>query len=337
MNNAVTRYILNLRGLIIGIVAMVAVLGVLAALLTPPIEMTRFRNSLLASVGEPAEFDWTADSPPVGFRQESLPAPTPLHDVAAVSSERDAASAMQILVEHLRIRPKRRGPIQSNTLEAYRIIREEGRGYCADYTQVFNGLAHAASLPVREWGMSFDRFSGDGHAFSEVYDHETGRWIFVDPMHGFFVRDRATERPMSVLDFRERLAGEDAFASIEVVPIGNAFMFDSAREAYDYYRAGADQFYLWFGNDVFSYDNHALVQLLGPVSRPVEQLAAIVTGIHPTIRILPTATNQSEIDALFALRFKVIVLTVIAGLLGLLILVQIIWLAGTRRSRSKQG
>jgi len=325
---------MSLRGLSLGVVALAAVLGMLAAQLTPPTEMTRFRNSLIASVGAPTDFVWAPDQAPPEFRQESLPAPAQLLRAADAHREADAVGTMQALVQHLRSLPKRRGPIQSNTLEAYRIIRAEGRGYCADYTQVFNGLAHAATLPVREWGMSFDRFSGDGHAFSEVYDTDSGQWVFVDPMHGFFVRDRATERPLSVLAFRERLATGTASASIEVVPIGDAFMFDSGQEAIEYYRAGADQFYLWFGNDVFSYDNHVLVRLLGPVSRPLEQLAAIFSGVHPTIRILPTATNQSEIDALFALRFRTIALIVTAGVLGVLILVQLVRLvlAGRRRS-----
>lgn len=329
------RFLMSLRGLSLSAVALAGVLGMLAAQLTPPTEMTRFRNSLIASVGEPTDFDWAANQAPLGFRQESLPAPAPLGSAAEDHREADAVGTMQALVRHLRSLPKRRGPIQSNTLETYRIIREEGRGYCADYTQVFNGLAHAATLPVREWGMSFDRFSGDGHAFSEVYDAESGQWVFVDPMHGFYVRDRATGRPLSVLAFRDRLATGTASASVEVVPIGDAFMFDSAQEAIEYYRAGADQFYLWFGNDVFSYDNHVLVRLLGPVSRPLEQLAAIFFGVHPTIRILPTATNQSEIDALFALRSRTVVLIVIAGVLGLLILVQLVRLIVARRQRGR--
>ena len=335
MTNREARYRLHIGIFIAALAAMAGVFFALQSLLTPPIEMTRFRNSLLASVGQSADFDWNAGQPPADFRQESLPAPAAFREIADLGRQQDTVRAMNALVEHLRARPKRRGPIQSDTLETYRIIRAEGRGYCADYTQVFNALAYTAALPVREWGMSFDRFSGDGHAFSEVYDRDAGQWIFVDPMHGFFVRDRASGRPLSVLDFRQRLLDLDSFDSLEIVPIGNAFMFDSPREAYEYYRAGVDQFYLWFGNDVLSYDEHLLVRLLGPISRPLEQLAAILAGVHPKIRILPTASNRDEIDDLFALRTRVIALTAAAALLGMVVLAQAVWLIRERRRRAR--
>ena len=330
------RSIVKPKAIIISSVLLALVLAALAELLSPAVEMTRFRNALLADVGEPADFHWSPGRMPPDYRDESTPAPATLTSgVASIGIESDAVTAMAGLVEHLRVRPKQRGPIQSNTLEAYRIIREEGRGYCADYTQVFNGLAHAASLPVREWGMSFDRFSGDGHAFNEVFDGKAEQWVFVDPMHGFFVRDRQSGIPLSVLEYRERLVRADGFRTIEIVPIGSTFMFDSGREAFDYYRAGVDQFYLWFGNDVFTYDNHPLVKVLGPVARPIEQLAAIIAGIHPTIRILTTPTNGPEIKALFKLRTQVIVLALLATLFCLLILFQLFFLLRQRLANTR--
>ena len=154
--------------------------------------------------------------------------------------------------------------------------------------------------------MSFDGFGGDGHAFSEAYDSTARQWIFVDPLNGFYAADQSTGRPLSVLEFRERLIADEGFESLIITPIGEAFRFDSPRDAFNYYKRGADQFYLWFGNHVFTYDAHPIVRLFGPVSRAMEQLAAILVGLHPDIKIFATASNQSDITALKYFRYRVL-------------------------------
>lgn len=307
---------------------------VLGNLLTPPVELTRFRNSLLASVGEAEDFNWGPKNIPEGFRLEKLPPPplfeTGVRDIRG--SGEAAVVSMYRLVEHLRSRPKRKGPIQSTTVEAYSEIIESGRGYCADYTQVFNGLAYTAGIPVREWGLSFDRYSGDGHAFSEIYDPGLAQWVFVDPMHGFYVEDRTGGRPLSVLEFRDRLAAEGGFETLRIVPIANSFLFESHADAYHYYARGADQFFLWFGNDVFSYDAHPLVRISAYLSRPVEQLVAIAAGIHPQLRILPTRSNGAEIESLLSFRYRVIGLACGVILLVFVFVLQL-WLLCRRQRR----
>jgi len=321
------------RNLTIILLCLTAVVTMLIDLMTPATELIRFRNSLLANVGEPADFNWVPGAVPAEFNYETLLPPPVL---ANVSEEIRASSALAVplmteIVAHLRSQPKRSGPIKSTTVEAYRLITETGRGYCADYTQVFNGLAHSVKLPVREWGMSFDRFGGDGHAFNEVYDETNKQWVFVDPMNGFYVTDSTSGRPLSVLEFRDRLIEDGGFASINFVRIGENFLFDSDREAFEYFQNGAAQFYQWFGNDVFSYDRHPVVRFLGPISRSMEQLAAIMLGIHPRIRIFPTDTNQSEIAALLRLRFQFLGLVLAAFLLGVLGFVQaILWYRESR-------
>lgn len=281
---------------------LVGALGYLGFALDSGEALTRLRNSLVAVTGTPADFDWAPPGGPPGFRLESAPAPDEFRRAAGGlgGPGTDDVVLAVAMVEHLRARPKRRGPIKASTLEAYREIRATGRGYCADYTQVFNGLAYAADLPVREWGMSFGAFAGVGHAFSEVYSRELGKWVFVDPINGFIARDRDAGVPLSVVEFRARLAADAA--TIEVLPVGDAFLFDSEQAVFDYYRQGLEEFYLWFGNDVFSYDAHPAVQFAGRFGRPVEQLAAILLGIHPRMHILPTADNGPAIQALQ--RFK---------------------------------
>jgi len=327
------------RNLIASLVTLLVVLGALFELLTPATELTRFRNSLLAGVGEPADFNWVPGDEPAEYKLETLYPPAILADIGREIRlpSRLVVPQMIELVKHLRTKPKRRGPIKSTTVETYKQIVENGRGYCADYTQVFNGLAHSVTLPVREWGMSFDRFSGDGHAFSEVYDESARQWIFVDPLNSFYVTDHRSGRPLSVLEFRDRLTIDSGFDSIDIVPIGETFLFKSDRDAFGYFQKGATQFYLWFGNNVFTYDHHPVVRLLGPISRSAEQLAAIVLGLHPEIRILPTNTNSSEIAALLRLRYQALGLMVLACLIGIFACIQAVRLLRETQNSQKHS
>ena len=150
--------------------------------------------------------------------------------------------------------------IQSDTRETFRRITENNEGYCSDFTQVFNGLALAAHLPVREWGLSFDGFSGDGHAFSEIYDPALNKWVFLDTFNSFYVVDPVTQIPLSVLEFREQLESNPTalVGAVRFIDEG-AFGMKDAATAIDYYRRGTAQFFLWFGNDVFHYDQNPLV------------------------------------------------------------------------------
>lgn len=325
------------RNLMVSLMCLAAILWALLEFMTPATELTRFRNALLANVGEPADFEWVPGNAPAKYKLETLPPPAILADAGREirSPNSRAMPLMSELVAHLRSRPKRKGPIKSTTIEAYRQITESGRGYCADYTQVFNGLAHSVDLPVREWGMSFDRFGGDGHAFSEVYDENARQWVFVDPLNSFYVRDNLSGRPLSVLQLRDRLTIAEGFKSVDIVQIGETFLFDSDREAFEYYQDGAPQFYLWFGNNVFTYDRHPVVRFLGPLSRSLEQLAAIMLGIHPEIRIVPTDTNSSEIAALLRLRYQVLGLALAACLAGIVVCVQVVhWYKESRVRQS---
>jgi hypothetical protein len=312
-----------LRNQLIVAVLLAADLVVLGALLSPAVEMTRFRNALIAEVGAAAEFDWTPSNPPPDFLLESASPPSPFAEVGDALSARayDAEGLAIAIIEHMHAHPKSKGRIQSSTLEAYEAIRATGTGYCADYTQVFNALALAARLPVREWGMSFDKFDGSGHAFSEIFDRRSGRWIFVDPFNGLLVRDRSTGRALSVLEFRQRLI-DDELDRIDVADVGSRHRFDSAREVLEYYRKGADEFFLWFGNNVFTYDQSPVIAPFR-VWRPLEQLVGISLGIHPEIRILPTPTNQRDIADLLAFRWYVIVCIGAAVVLGIVLAVSL--------------
>ena len=86
------------------------------------------------------------------------------------------------------------------------------------------------------------------------------------------------------------------------------FKFETAERALRYYRRGADQFFLYMGNNVFSTDNDAILQAAGSVSSYLAQSLAIVKGIQPEIRIVPTDTNGPAFEELITNRNEFFVL-----------------------------
>ena len=264
-------------------------------------DLVKIRNALLLEVGPADVFDWSPQSTPADFRLEHLRAPQPIQqavdgllDPATRASDFDAVLAIaRDLVAH---HQKPGVPIQKSTLAAYREIGS-GAGYCADYTQVMNGLVQAAGIPIREWGMSFDGYGGNGHAFSEIFDRQRQQWIFVDSFYSFYVTDEHGA-PLSVAEFRRRLLAPDA--PLQVVPIRpEKFAFKSGPAALAYYRRGVERLWLWWGNDVFSYDSHPLVSRLEGLPKAVQQLAAVALHVQPRLVV---AAGQTEAHGLNELR-----------------------------------
>jgi len=281
-------------------------------LITPSTEIARARNSFIASVGNYSDFTWPPQNTPASFLQEKGAVPKELSTFKAKitsSLDKNASNWDKALAiaRHLESSPGDGEGILSNTVDTYQKIMTKHTGYCSDYTQVLNGLAYALHIPVREWGMAFDGFGGYGHAFSEIYDNKLAKWIFIDSFYSFYAEDSKTGQPLSVLEFRDLLrAGGDSHI-IKIVPIIPArFGFKSAQKAIDYYRKGMDEFYLWWGNNVFSYDNNILVKLLGPISRALEEGVGILIGIQPRIKIIRTDTNAGAIQILFHRRNQVL-------------------------------
>ena len=93
----------------------------LAEMLTPATKLTRFRNSLLASVGAPSDFQWRPDEAPKSFQQETLQPPAAITNWAQKAAQQPGSLPRIVaIVSHLRSKPKRKGPIRSTTIEAYR-------------------------------------------------------------------------------------------------------------------------------------------------------------------------------------------------------------------------
>jgi nitrate reductase gamma subunit len=323
--------------IVVTLIALLIVTGFLAMSMTSPFEITRIRNSLLASAGSDQDFAWQPGSPPPDYLLESKPPPPEF-----VAIETDLFSGMkpslgtwekaQMIAQHLSKGPGIGSGIMSNTYDTYRTIMTDERGYCADYTQVFNAIAIAAGIPVREWGVSFDGFSGDGHAFNEIYDDDLQKWVFIDSFYSLYVKDARTGERLSALEFQSRLRRDNPHELISVKPISHKrFAFKDGYQVVEYYRRGADQFYLWFGNNVYSYDDNWLVKLLGPYSRAVEQGVAILTGLHPKIRIVPTSQNAALISELAATRFWFFVQATALGILAVALAVELVLYRRTQK------
>lgn len=284
---------------------------------------TRVRNSFLVATAPVEIFTSPPSQTPADFLAETLPAPAYLDAAVAKllpDEMRASLSALEqslVLARHL-IANKRRGKaIQSNVRETYELIRNSGRGYCADYSQVFTALALTAGIPVREWGLRFKGF-GRGHAFNEIYDRTLGKWVFIDSYHSLYVVDRSNAEPLSVMELQNRLINDGEMVSYAFVPIDiQKYRFDADIEANQYYAQTAAKFYLFWGNNVFSYDAHPVVRALAPWSRSLEIMGAIVAGVHPKIRVLQRPENTAYLSRLQYIRYGLVAALVFAAMLVL--------------------
>ncbi len=310
----------------------------LAPYLGNSMELVRLRNATLLASADASGFDWGADDMPADFLRESEPA-DPLYArvverlrLAALPS--DWARVLAISA-HLLSHPQLVGtPIQSDLRDTYRSILHNGTGYCGDFTRVFMGLAMAAGMPVRAWSFSLDGFGGHGHIWPEVWNRQLGQWQLVDVFNNYYfvAQDGA---PLSALELRQAmLQAPETLHLMPLVPRARPG-YEVQAKAWDYYRRGLPQWYLSWGNNVFSYDRAWLVRSLGLWSRALEQLGAQVQGVYPRIHILSTTDNAPQVAALVRLRMHLFVVAAVVGVALVMLLVGLIggWYAARRDVR----
>jgi hypothetical protein len=293
--------------IVAALLALVALCASLLPHLRPSSEAVRLRNALLFQSSAPGDFDWTPEQVPPSFAVDrALPASSTLVALGA-SLRQGAASDWEAALRiggHLVSRALNGGAAQSDLEGTFRII-QQGGGYCADYTTVFIAMARAAGLFAREWAFSFDGYGGHGHALVEVWDAPSRQWRMLDVFNNFYVTDRASGRPLSALEFRRHVQDGSGEVAIHRIAPGRSGFRDNAA-MYAYYRAGADQWYLWWGNAVYAYDGSLATRAFGSASRSLEQLAAVALGVHPTIRPVPSASNTGMRDAMQRLHWRLI-------------------------------
>lgn len=306
----------------------------LAPYLTSSTELVRLRNALLYEP-EPANAGWSPEAPPADFRTERAKPLPQFADLVASQGlavdGQDWQTAINIgrhLLQGVVRHRGNGGPIQAGLAETYGRITSAGDGYCGDYVDSFTALATSAGLFARAWAFSFDGFGGHGHIFNEIWDRQAGKWRMIDVFNNYYVVDAAGE-PLSALAFRQLLLSGAPIAWQRVEPAARPG-FIHAEKADDYYRRGAAQWYLWWGNNVFEYDAHPVVSAFDGVSRSLAQLAAIGVGVHPEIRVLEDVANAEARERLqrVGLHLRVVAL----GVPLLLAVAVVSWLAWRRVS-----
>ena len=238
-----------MSGLIANVVALIAGTGWLAKLTLPFSQAVRVRNAFLLRRGLPEDFNWTPSSIPSGFRVEHGRAPSVIdqavRDNGLQNADQDwvrALGLVTMLVRHGR----NEGAIRADLVTTYNGI-VAGKGYCSDYVRVYLAAAISADLFCRQWAFSFDGFGGHGHTFVEVYDRQRARWIFVDVHNNVYAVLSGTDEPIDALTLRQALVTSPA--SIEFRRAGPGRLgFEHFHKLLDYYRRGASQWYLWWGN-----------------------------------------------------------------------------------------
>jgi hypothetical protein len=279
--------------------------GVVAWLVTKawaPTEAARLRNALLLDVGGVDDFNWTPDTMPADFKAECTAPDQFFISVvqnAAIGVNQDhwvrACRITSLLVEHVRDS----GPIRSDPITTFMAIRA-GQGYCADFVKVFVVLAHAAGIGVRQWAFSFDGFGGHGHTFAEVWDQRRGKWLFLDVHNNICGVDAATGEPLSALEFRDFLLGLRRQVRIEAVGPGREG-FPIRDKLLDYWRRGANEWYLWWGNAVPSYYAHPVVRSIGRLSAVAAFLAGMMLRLQPRMRVLKCPNNAAQVARMLRL------------------------------------
>lgn len=308
----------------------------LSPYLTSSTELVRMRNSLLLADQQDPDFNWTPASVPPSYQQELGPIDPVFIEVAnrlqLAKLPNDWERALTISRHLLGSNPVLKGgAIQSNLRETYQRIVRNGDGYCSDFVRVFTAIALAAEIPVRSWAFSFDGFGGHGHIWPEIWNRQLGRWQLVGIFNNYFFFE--TEGvPLSAIEFRQAMLRQSQQLKLAPLYPGARVGWVIESKAWDYYRRGLSQWYMWWGNDVFTYDQTFVVKIFSGRSRMLEQMGSIIVGAHPKLKLMVDDSNQEAVDAILRLRFHMILVGCFGTISALsLLFCSLKWIHACRR------
>jgi hypothetical protein len=304
------------------LVLAIALIG-LAMLTLPPRQTLRARNAFLLRRGRPEDFAWTPPAVPPDFRVEQSRAPpgieAAVHAAGVCETDGDwqrARALVGMLVAHA----QHEGGIQADLTTTFQGI-VAGYGYCADYVRVYLAAARSAGLFCRQWAFSFDGFGGHGHTFVEIFDRQRSAWAFVDVHNNVYAVLAGVDAPMDALALRRALLGSPS--AIEFRPAAPGRLgFPHFDKLLDYYRRGAAQWYLWWGNDVISREHTGIVQAVGRLSGRLAYRVGAALGQLPPLVVLATPDNEQDIVRMEQLRRRVLWAAIACGILVALLCVQ---------------
>lgn len=271
-------------------------------------EMVRVRNALsLGETFDPAN-DWQPPAFPPGFLREHV-APDPffvaIADGLGLPSQADDWTRALLIGRHLQGSAGQLvgNPLYANLRNTYRGIVERGGGYCGDFVRVYIAIANAAGMTVRPLAFSFDGFGGHGHIWVEVWNRQLLRWQLVDVYNNaYYTAAGEPATPLSALALRDALLAGGSGLAVHRIHDGRPPGFEVESKGWAYLQRGIHHWYLPWGANVMSVDASPAVRLLAPVSRGLEQLAGILTGVQPRVHLLVEAANASDVTWLRAVR-----------------------------------
>lgn len=306
---------ISLLGLLLGLLSLAPYLG-------SATELVRLRNALLLQESNGPGFEWEPANVPVSYFQEPGPVDPFFSEVEKrldlASQPDDWARAVVISRHLLGSSPVLKGgAVKSDLRSTYHQVVTQGDGYCGDFVDVFVAIALAAGMQVRTWAFSFDGFGGHGHVWPEIWNRQLGRWQLVDVFNNYYFFETDAV-PLSALAFRQALLSDSRKIRLAPLDPGARAGWAIEAKAWAYYRRGLPGWYMGWGNNVFTYDRALSVRLFSGVSRSLEQLGAIVQGVHPPVRLLVTAGNQAQSQALWRLHWHLLLVGVLVPVLALI-------------------
>lgn len=306
------------RGAWLSLAVLVLCVLSLAPYLTSSTELVRMRNALVLIDESSTGFDWTPLNVPPSYMQERGPVDPFFVDVAArlglAALPDDWERALAISRHLLGSSPVLQGgAIKLDLRRTYRRIVRSGQGYCGDFVDVFMAIALAAGMPVRSWAFSFDGFGGDGHIWPEIWNRQLGRWQLVGIFNNYYFFETPGV-PLSALEFRQAMLSDSPRLKLAPLDPGARVGWSIEEEAWRYYRLGLPEWYMWWGNNVFTYDRALLVRTFSGVSRSLEQLGGIAQGVFPPVKLMVTEANRHQANAMWRLRMHLFIVVWVASL-----------------------
>lgn len=335
INSKVSALLWWRRGLWLSVMVLTVAVLSLAPYLTSSTELVRMRNALLLTHENGNDFDWTPANVPPSYMLERGPVDPFFLDVAnrlgLAALPDDWARALAISRHLLGSSPVLNGgALQADLHGTYQYIVTTGDGYCGDFVDVFMAIALAADMPVRSWAFSFDGFGGHGHIWPEIWNRQLGRWQLLDVFNNYYFFDTAGA-PLSAVEFRRAMLSKSKQLKLAPLYSGARVGWIYEEKAWDYYRRGLPEWYMWWGNNVFTYDRSLLVRTFSGVSRSLEQLGGIVQGVFPPVKLMATEVNRDQVNALWRLRMQLFIVAWTASLATLAAL--FCWVAEVRVRR----